>query len=194
MRRTTAVIGGLAAGAVGLLMAVPAFGSVTGPCNGFALVTPQGGGPAVGVDPVTGNGPFEVPLSGSAAYKGYITGVPAGQQSYSGSIVLKLPPGLPDIVVADWSGTTDLTSTNGVYDYDLPAFVPRGVEIPLHGEHTQGGVACTADVTVKVAGSVVGPYTIGTGLMAAGLGAGFVGVGVKPFVKARGVLKAGRSS
>ncbi len=31
MRRTIAVIGGLAAGAVGFLMAVPAFGSVTRP-------------------------------------------------------------------------------------------------------------------------------------------------------------------
>ncbi len=185
MTKRIVMLGGIAVGAFGLFAASPARASVSGDCTGSAVVTPSAGGAAVTIDPAVSSGPFTVPLSGSAAYRGAINGVPAGSQPYSGKVVLRMPPGLPDIVVADWSGTSAKTQASGTYDYDLPSFVPRGVEVPLRAEHTQGGRSCSADVTVKVDGSVVGAYSIATGALALGAGAGFAGLASKPFVRAR---------
>jgi len=169
----------------GLWLAAPANASIDGPCKGSAVVTPDGGGATVAIDPASSDGPYTVPLAGTAAYDGSISGVPAGKQSYSGEVVLELPPGLPDVPVADWSGTSDQTAKKGDYHYDVPSFVPKGIELPVAARHTQGGVHCSAHVTVQFDGSVLNVWTVGAGILAAATGFGFFATAVSPLLRLR---------
>src|SRR5205085_6383822 len=66
-------------------------------------------------------------------WDGTITGVPAGQQSYSGHIQVDLPPPFGKVSVDSWSGTTDSTGNNGHKHYDIPGFVPANVTFTVSG-------------------------------------------------------------
>ncbi|HEX9258670.1 MAG TPA: hypothetical protein VF855_03975 [Acidimicrobiales bacterium] len=181
MRAKLAVLAALTAG-LGLLLAAPASAKINGPCTGSATITGDGG-ETVKLDPATSEGPYVVPASGSADYEGTITGVPAGKQAYFGQVVLQMPPPFSDIVIKDWSGETELVTKKGTETYDLPSFVPKGVEMPLSAAHAQGGVACSTNVVVKIDGSALNPYTIATGALAAITAAGFLGSAVPPLVR-----------
>lgn len=98
----------------------------------------------------------EIPLKDTVKWAGQIdTPSSAPDWGYSGHIQLELPPPLPAITIDDWSGTTDATGNSGTKKYDLPSFVPRGVELEVTGSHTQADLSCSGVVKVKIAGSAL---------------------------------------
>ena len=92
-----------------------------------------------------------VPETDDVTWKGALQ-APGGEQAYSGKIELELPPPLPKWKIDSWSGTSDSSENNGVKHYDVASFAPRGVEMRLTGEHTQGSVSCSGVVKIKIEG------------------------------------------
>jgi hypothetical protein len=161
---------GLALGAV-ILVAGPAQAKVTGPCEGNGTFeSQQKTYDANTTDKVT------LPAKDTVAYEGSITAPTSGPRSHSGRIDLKLPAPLPAIKIVTWgTKSTVKTSDEGVYDYDLPAIVPRGVTLNLTGEHVDTAGTCTGSIEIEIDGgpfdapapiavSVVGTVIAGAGL------------------------------
>jgi hypothetical protein len=147
--------------------AAPAHGRLDGPCSGAGTFESQGRT----YDPATTD-EITVPDEDSVAYVGEIDAPPGEERSHHGKIELKLPPPLPSVAIEDWeSDSTDETSDEGTYDYDLPAFVPRGVTLNLEGEHVDTAGTCTGAVEVEIEG---GPLDspVPTAIAAAGTAAG----------------------
>lgn len=149
MRTTTrawsAAIGGgfLAA----LAWAGPAGAELTGPCTGRGTFASDGRV----VDAATAD-KVVVPPEDTVAYVGTISGA-SGERSHSGHIDLELPPPLPAIEIESWgTDSTTETSDAGNQTYDLPSFVPRGVELELTGEHVDTAGTCTGSVRVEIDG------------------------------------------
>lgn len=99
---------------------------------------------------------------------------PSDEVPFFGNVSVALPRF--NWVVADWSGDTVEVKDDGSYTYEVPGFVPRGVQFEVTGEHTQQGQTCVVAVTMKVDGER-GPEAIiaatGTAVFAlATLGAG----------------------
>jgi len=130
--------------------------STLGPCQGSA--TFQKGGFTVNA---TEAGTVEVPRTDDVDWKGSITG-PTGDNAYSGSIKVDLPPPFGSLSIDSWSGTSDATSNSGTKHYDLPGAVPANVEFTVRGSHTQGSFNCSGHVTVKIKGSSVNAVSIGS--------------------------------
>ena len=130
--------------------------SILGPCEGSG--TFQAGGFTVNA---TEAGTVEVPRTDDVAWKGSING-PTGDNSYSGSIKVDLPPPFGSITIDSWSGTTDATSNSGTKHYDLPGAVPANVEFTVRGSHTQGSYTCSGHVTAKIKGSSVNAFSVGS--------------------------------
>ena len=150
---------------------------INGPCQGSGTFKSTGHK----VD-ATEAGTVEVPETDDVAWEGSITGV-TGDNAYSGKIEVKLPPPFGSLSIDSWSGTTDATANSGVKHYDLPSYVPKGVEFTVTGSHSQGPASCSGHVTVKLAGSkvnavsiasVVGTVLTGAGLLFAGRAKGVV--------------------
>ncbi len=77
-------------------------------------------------------------------------------RSHNGAIELDLPFPLPNVAVVDWgTDSTDANEDSDSYDYELPWFVPRGVEIPVEGFHHDTAGDCEGSVTIKIEG---GPF------------------------------------
>ncbi len=55
-------------------------------------------------------------------------------------------------IVADWDGDTEEVKDEGSYTYEVPGFIPRGVQFEVTGEHTQQGQTCVVAVTMQVDG------------------------------------------
>lgn len=99
---------------------------------------------------------------------------PSDEVPFFGNVSVALPRF--NWVVADWEGDTKEVKDDGSYSYEVPGFVPRGVQFEVTGEHTQQGQTCVVAVTMKVEGER-GPEAIiaatGTAVFAlATLGAG----------------------
>jgi hypothetical protein len=99
---------------------------------------------------------------------------PSDEVPFFGNVSVALPRF--NWVVADWDGDTVEVKDKGSYTYEVPSFVPRGVQFEVTGEHTQQGQTCVVAVTMKVDGER-GPEAIiaatGTAVFAlATLGAG----------------------
>lgn len=99
---------------------------------------------------------------------------PAEEEHFFGNVSVALPRF--NWVVEDWEGDTKEVKDKGSHTYEVPGFVPRGVQFEVTGEHTQQGQTCVVAVTMKVDGER-GPEAIiaatGTAVFAlATLGAG----------------------
>jgi hypothetical protein len=116
-----------------------------------------------------------VPEKDTVQWKGDTHLDPPGDEvPFVGNVSVALPRF--NWIVADWSGDTKEVKDEGSYSYEVPGFVPRGVQFEVTGEHTQQGQTCVVTVTMKVAGDR-GPEAIiaatGTAVFAlATLGAG----------------------
>jgi len=144
---------------------------INGPCEGSG--TFQKGGFTVNA---TEAGTVEVPRTDDVDWKGSITG-PTGDNPYSGSIKVDLPPPFGSLSIDSWSGTTDATSNSGTKHYDLPGAVPANVEFTVRGSHSQGSFNCSGHVTVKIKGSSVNAFSIGSVVATAATGVGLVFAG-----------------
>ena len=146
----TASFGGVAA--LGFLsMTGPVAAEVDGGCTGQASFPALGGRVYTAED----TGVLVVPIEDTVNYEGTVP-VPEGtERTHSGEIRIDLPFFFDvfDPVVADWGTETDESSDADTYHYDIPDFVPRGVELRLYGEHNDE-VDCTGEVTIKLEGSV----------------------------------------
>lgn len=81
--------------------------------------------------------------------------------------------------VADWGGDTKDVMDSGVYSYSIPSWVPKGTgAIPLEAFHRHGDLICRAELRVKLDGSPVNPFSIGSLVLTGIAGTGFVLSGV----------------
>ena len=170
------MVGAIAAGGL-LLFAVPASASLSGPCDGQGTFRSDG----QVVNASTAN-KVTVAEQDTVDYEGRINTSDTGR-SHNGAIELDLPFPLPNVAVADWStNSTDANEDIGTYEYELPWYVPRGVEIPLEGFHNDTAGNCKGSVTIEIAG---GPLDSPAAIAAALLGTVFSGLGVFAAAKAK---------
>ena len=127
------------------------------------------------VDPVASGGVYTVPHKGSADYTGSIA-QPTVPRAHSGSVKVSTPPLIPSINLKDpWSeDDAETVSDSGNVTWDIPSWVPGGVEIVVSGSHSDGGLVCKGSIKVKLDGNItsgaVGWVAIaGTVLTALGL-------------------------
>lgn len=152
--------------------ATAASADVTGPCEGSGTFRSSGRTYDARDDRIV------VPDADDVSWRGSIDAPGTEERSHQGRIELQLPPPLPSVVIADWgSDATAAVRDDGVYDYELPAFVPRGVTLHLTGEHIDTAGTCTGSLEVEIEGGpldapapLVGSL-VGTAAAAAGLAA-----------------------
>lgn len=120
----------------------------------------------------------EVPEEDTVLYEGQIPIPPAEEpEPFSGNVSVALPAG-GSWVVVEWpvpTGETVEVGASGLYEYEVPGFVPRGTGgVLVTATHTQRGITCVVAVTLSVEGSPGAPAIIGavgTGVFALGVGA-----------------------
>jgi len=152
--------------------------NATGACTASATVT---GGETI--DPYASSGVYEIPLSGTASYAGAVgDGQDRPERDFNGKVVIKTPPGVPDIELTDewtWNGPGTGASKAGDVDWDLPSVMPRGVPFRVEGFHQDNPERCEGYVNVKIEGglfdSPLAPAALG-GTALAGLGVGLAGI------------------
>jgi len=141
--------------------------SGTGDCTASGTWSAAG----ITVDAETADGVVTVPRSDTVSWEGSVAAPPG---EYSGSVWVELPPPFGQVEIDSWSGNSQTTSNRGVYEYDLPALVPAGVEFVVGGEHTDANGSCSGSVTMEIDG---GPFSspltavslVGTALTGAGM-------------------------
>lgn len=139
-----------AAMAVGLLASAGvahAGDGVSGPCTATGTFVGSG----VSVDNTT-TGTVTVLRSDTVDWSASVDGPPG---SYQGSVWLELPWPFPSVDIDSWSGDSQTTSNAGTKSYDLPGFVPAGVEFDVAGAHTDANGTCSGSITLVVDG---GPF------------------------------------
>ena len=152
--------------------------NATGSCTASAAVT---GGETI--DPYASSGVYEIPLAGTATYTGMVgNGAERPERDFNGQVVIKTPPGVPDIELTDqwtWKGPGTGASKTGQVDWDLPTVMPRGVPFRVEGFHQDDPERCEGYVKVKIEGglfdSPLAPAALG-GTALAGLGVGLAGI------------------
>ncbi len=183
MRPITATLIGLGACGVALAGGSAVGAEATGDCRAFAQVE---NGPRI--DPYESSGPFTIPLEGRATYEGQVAdGADVPERDFSGKVVVKTPPGLPDIELTDrwtWDGPGTGRFDEGTVTWELPSVIPRGVPIRVEGEHKEEGIVCEGHVIVEVEGGLFdSPLGVGavagTAVTAAGVGAAMIPKKVK---------------
>lgn len=146
-----AVVGSL------LLLAQPAGAQdATGPCT--ASATLSNGVSVNPYDPAMTGTVYEIPISGTAEYQGSVAAATT-PRPVSGQVSIQGPPGIGAIEITDaWTWSSDsATSTekSGIGSWDLPAALPRGIEMKVSGQHSENGVVtCEGTVLVKLEGGV----------------------------------------
>lgn len=130
-------------------LVTPASAEVTaGGCTGTAEFSD---GTSVSVDTPLSE-VIVVPEADTVNYNGSINLPPPDDEvPFNGSIVVRLPRVLWTVVT--WSGETVEVSDAGTYHYEVPSYVPRGIQFEVSGNHTQQGQTCGARVTMKLDGS-----------------------------------------
>jgi len=170
------VVLGLAAVSVGGLFLVagasPAAAKINGPCEGSGAF--EKGGFTVSA---AETGVVTVPEKDTVNWEGSITPSGSGEQPYAGEIRIELPPPFAPLTIDSWSGSTDATSNSGVKKYDIPSYVPRGVEMEVTGFHDQGSAHCDGSVKFKIDGSNFGIASATALGLTVLTGAGFVFAG-----------------
>ncbi len=118
-----------------------------------------------------------VPDGDTVSYEGSINLPPPDDEvPFAGGVDVRLPRF--NWTVVPWSGDTVEVSDAGTYTYDVPGFVPRGVQLEVSATHIQQGQTCVVAVTMKLDGDP-GPAALiavtGTVVFAAAT----IGAGVK---------------
>ena len=118
-------------------------------CQGSGTFQDQGlpvDAEAIGDDVVT------IQRSDTVDWQGSVDAPPG---DYNGSISIDLPPPLKGWEIDSWSGNSDNPGTSGVRDYDLPSWVPAGVEFQVVGFHDDDNGSCDGYVNLEIKG---GPF------------------------------------
>jgi hypothetical protein len=131
---------------------------VNGPCDGTGAFQ-RGGFTKTAAE----SGVVEIPRADEVDWTGSITG-PSGQPFGS-------------VTIDSWGGTTDATSNSGTKHYDISSAVPANVEFSVKGSHNQGSFNCSGSVKLKIKGSSVNAFSIGSLVGTALTGAGLVVAG-----------------
>ncbi|RLE15995.1 MAG: hypothetical protein DRJ28_02650 [Actinobacteria bacterium] len=118
-----------------------------------------------------------VPEEDTVVYQGSINLPPPDDEvPFAGGVDVRLPRF--NWTVVPWSGETVEVSDAGTYTYDVPGFVPRGVQLEVSAAHTQQGQDCAVAVTMKLDGDPGAAALIGaTGTVV--FGAATIGAGMK---------------
>lgn len=130
--------------------------TVSGPCDGSGAFE-KGGFTKTAAE----TGVVEIPRTDDVDWQGTITGV-SGEQAYAGHIDVELPPPFGSLKIDSWGGRTDSTGNSGTKHYDIPGAVPANVEFSVQGAHTQGTAKCSGSVKLKLKGSALNPFSIGS--------------------------------
>jgi hypothetical protein len=160
-----------------VVLAEPAAGELTGPCTATGTFA---SGPFT-VDAATAD-KVVVPIEDDVSYQAAITATQGEERSHEGHIDLELPPPFRPIRIEDWGtdSTTEVSDAD-TYEYDLPSYVPRGVELLVTGKHVDTAGTCTGEVRVEIDGGPLDapalPAVAVAGTFAAGFG---VFVAAKP--------------
>jgi len=189
----------MAAGA--LAATTPAGAEVTDPpgrCVGRAEITADGAEPVL-IDSSTlqPGDVTTVPRSGSIVWSGELVGVDAGaERPIAGFVKVDLPWPAPDVTIKDWSGTSTRVERSNTSEYSLPSITPRGVTLPVYGEHRENGeLFCAGSTKIRLTGSAfASPLTVAAlvGLILSGAGLFFAGRGSHPVLGAvTGLLTLG---
>lgn len=94
-----------------------------------------------------------IPRSDTVDWEGAVAAPPG---VYIGAIGLDLPPPFGDIGIDSWDGESDDDTSNaGSKEYDLPSFVPAGVEFKVVGFHDDENGVCDGYVRLEIDG---GPF------------------------------------
>ena len=107
------------------------------------------------VDPSASGGVYTVPHKGSANYTGSIA-QPTTPRAHNGSVKVSTPPLVPSINLKDPWGEPDAVtvSDSGTVTWDIPSWVPGGVEFTVSGSHNDGGLLCKGSIVVKLDGNI----------------------------------------
>jgi len=117
-----------------------------------------------------------VPEEDSVVYQGSINLPPPDEEvPFSGAVSVRLPRF--NWAVVSWEDTTEEVSAGGTYSYEVPGFVPRGVQLEVSASHTQQGQTCDVAVTMKLDGdpgaaaiiSATGMVVFAVGTLGAGI-------------------------
>lgn len=157
--------------------------NATGPCTASATILEGVDTDQITIDPYEFSGVYEIPLQGTATYRGSVgDGQERDERNYDGKVVIKTPPGIPDVELTDewtWKGPGTGQSADGSVDWNLPSILPRGVTFRVEGFHQDDVVRCEGYVEVQVSGglfdSPLAPAAFG-GTALAGVGVGFAGL------------------
>ncbi len=98
----------------------------------------------------TQTGTVTIPRSDTVQWVG---SVPAAPGAYEGSVTILLPKPFGELTIDEWSGTSSSTSNQGIEEYDLPAAIPAGMPITVHGRHVDANGVCAGRVTFQLEGS-----------------------------------------
>ena len=164
-----AVVGAALLFAPGAATASPTV--VNGPCDGSGTFQ-RGGFTKTAAE----TGVVEIPRADEVNWTGSIVG-PTGQLAYGGKIEVELPPPFGSVTIDSWGGTTDATSNSGTKHYDISSAVPANVEFSAKGSHTQGSFSCSGSVKLKIKGSSVNAFSVGSLVGTVLTGAGLVVAG-----------------
>ncbi len=122
-----------------------------------------------------------VPDGDTVAYKGSINlPAPADEVPFAGGVSVRLPRF--SWTVIDWSDGTVEVSASGSYTYEVPGFVPKGVQLEVSAKHIQQGQTCVVAVTMKLDGDP-GPAALIAVTATVVFGAATIGAGVKKKVR-----------
>ena len=136
----------------------------SGPCEVSATLDSGGA-----VNPKTSGGVYTVNHKGSASYMGSIA-QPTVPRAHSGSVKVSTPPFIPSINLKSPWGEDDAvtTSDSGTVSWDIPSWVPGGIEVTVSGSHSDGTLVCKGSVVVKLDGSITsGALGIGSIILTA---------------------------
>ena len=100
----------------------------------------------------TDGGVYTIPDSDTVAWEGSVAAPPG---EYNGSIWLEMPPPFGGWDIDTWGGESDSPGNDGTYEYDMPSWVPAGVEFDVKGEHSDENGSCSGTIAFELDG---GPF------------------------------------
>jgi hypothetical protein len=160
----------------------PAGAEMEGPCTAQATFrngTKDGGSFTVDA---SSTDVVKVPLSDTVDWTGSIA-VPAVERPIEGEVTLQMPWPFGAVSLHSWGGdTTAKVQGSGTEEYDLPSFVPRGVEMTVEAVH-RDAATCRASLRIEVEGSATDSPLVwpSLGLTAASLA--LLGLAGRPVVR-----------